>query len=106
MKFCPKCGSILVPKKSSGKYVYECSCGYSAPVDAGDQVKEAVTEKKDIEIIDEKNSVEANPLVEVDCPKCGHNQAYFWLEQTRSGDESETKFFKCEKCKHTWRDYE
>ena len=106
MKFCPKCGSILMPKKSSGKYVYSCSCGYSAPVDEAESLKEEVTTKEDIEVIDEENDVEANPLVDVVCPKCSHIKAHFWLEQTRSGDESETKFFKCEKCKHRWRDYE
>ena len=106
MKFCPKCGSILVPKKLQGKMAYECSCGYSAPVNADDSVKEKVTDSKDIEVIDESKDVDANPLVDVVCPKCAHNKAHFWLEQTRSGDESETKFFKCEKCKHVWRDYE
>ena len=40
-----------------------------------------------------------------ECPKCGHRTAYFWLVQTRAGDEPETKFLRCEKCGHTWRDY-
>ncbi|MEK6946569.1 MAG: transcription factor S, partial [Nanoarchaeota archaeon] len=35
-----------------------------------------------------------------------HKTAYFWLVQTRAGDEPETKFLKCEKCGHTWRDYD
>ena len=29
MKFCPKCGSILIPKKSGKKIILKCSCGYS-----------------------------------------------------------------------------
>ncbi|MFW5872199.1 MAG: transcription factor S [bacterium] len=106
MKFCPKCGAILVPKKIAGKYMYDCGCGYSAPVNQEDKIKEEVEESKKIEVIDESSSVEANPLVDAECPKCGHNKAYFWLEQTRSGDEAETKFFKCEKCKNIWRDYD
>ena len=105
MKFCPKCGSILVPKKVSGKYMYECSCGYSDSVDQNDKHKEEVTNKKDIEVVDEENLIDANPLVQIDCPKCENNSAHFWLEQTRAGDESETKFYKCQKCKHIWRDY-
>ena len=104
MKFCQKCGSILVPKKSSGKYLYECSCGYSSDVDENDRLKESVDNSKEIEVVDDESG-ETNPLVEIDCPKCNNNQAYFWLEQTRSGDESETKFYKCQKCKHIWRDY-
>jgi DNA-directed RNA polymerase subunit M len=106
MKFCPKCGAILVPKKASGKYAYDCSCGYNAPVDGSEQVKEEVKPKKEIEVVDEQNTIEANPLVDIECPKCAHPKAFFWLEQTRSGDEAETKFYKCEKCKHIWRDYE
>ncbi len=104
MKFCPKCGAILVPKKESGKYVYDCSCGYKVPVDQDAKITEEVKQKKEIEVVDEE--VQTNPLVDETCPKCGHEKAYFWLEQTRSGDEAETKFFKCEKCKHIWRDYE
>lgn len=104
MKFCPKCGSILLPKKQAGKYLYNCSCGYNAPVDEADTIKETVEEKKEIEVVDEE--VQTNPLVEAECDKCGHDKAYFWLEQTRSGDEAETKFYKCEKCKHIWREYE
>ena len=73
MKFCQKCGSILVPKKSSGKYIYECSCGYSASVDENDQLKEAVVESKKIEVVDEEGSLDAKPLVEIECSKCGHN---------------------------------
>ena len=40
-----------------------------------------------------------------ECPKCGHHEAYFWSKQTRAGDEGETSFFRCVKCKHTWRKY-
>ena len=45
------------------------------------------------------------PLTDEECPKCKHGKAYYWLVQTRAGDEPETRFFRCEKCKHTWRDY-
>ena len=43
------------------------------------------------------------PLTDADCPKCEHEKAYYWLVQTRAGDEADTKFLKCEKCKHTSR---
>ena len=45
------------------------------------------------------------PVVAEVCTKCGNKTAYFWTAQTRSADEAETKFFKCTKCKHTWREY-
>ena len=34
-----------------------------------------------------------------------YKKSYFWMMQTRGSDEPETKFYKCEKCKHVWRDY-
>ena len=43
--------------------------------------------------------------VKEDCQKCGNNEAYTWTEQTRASDEPETAFFRCIKCKHTWREY-
>ena len=49
--------------------------------------------------------IETNPLTEAECPKCHNKKARYWTQQTRAGDEPETKFYKCEKCKHVWRDY-
>ena len=46
-----------------------------------------------------------NPIVEITCSKCKNKKAYFWTLQTRAADESETKFYKCVKCNHTWRVY-
>jgi len=58
MKFCPKCGSILIQNKKRFA-----------------------------------------------CPKCGNDEAFFWTAQMRAADEAETRFFRCTKCKHTWREY-
>jgi transcription factor S len=101
--FCPKCGSVLFPKKEKGKKMLRCSCGYTNKNADVPQVKEAVIQNENIPIVDKE--IEPNPLTDADCPRCGHKKAYYWTVQTRAGDEPETKFFKCEKCKHTWRDY-
>ena len=104
--FCPKCGALLIPKKEGTKTVMNCSqCKYKSN-EKPETIKEMV--KKDelkLEIIEESKEKSAYPLVDQECPKCEHDKAYFWTIQTRSSDEPETKFFKCEKCKHTWRDY-
>jgi transcription factor S len=102
--FCPKCGSLLVPKKEDGKKVLACSCGHKNRNLEGTKIKEVVEEKKGIEVID-KDETETLPTTKVTCPKCDHDIAYYWLVQTRAGDEPETKFMKCVECKHTWRDY-
>lgn len=102
--FCPKCGSILVPKIRNKKKIIECSCGYKEnDISKIETLKEVVKPQKEVEVVDEE--VEIYPETDEKCSECGHDKAYFWTVQTRAGDESETKFLKCKKCKHTWRDY-
>ncbi len=103
--FCPKCGSLLIPKKADKKQIV-CGCGYKAGDIDKIVIKEAVTEqRKDVEVVD-KGELQTLPKTDAECAKCGHTTAYYWLVQTRAGDEPETKFLKCEKCGHTWRDYD
>ena len=106
-EFCPKCGSILKPKKTEdGRTVLSCSCGYEKGHSGSGAVKDSVIPKKDeaeFGVVD--SEIETLPITKEQCPKCGNGEAYYWLVQTRAGDESETKFLKCTKCKHTWRDY-
>lgn len=102
--FCPKCGSILMPKKDGSKKVLACSCGFKSKDTDQATIKEEKIEKtKDVEVID--RNIETLPLMDADCPECGNKKAYFWLVQTRASDEPETKFLRCQKCRHTWRDY-
>ena len=104
--FCPKCQSIMLPKKDDGKRVLVCSCGFKSSDSKSAVIREAVRDKvKEIEVVSDKDDLAALPKVNMECPKCKHNKAYYWLVQTRSGDEPETRFNKCEKCNHTWRDY-
>jgi DNA-directed RNA polymerase subunit M len=104
--FCPKCGSILVPKKEGSKKLLVCSCGYKSNKTEDAVLKETITKKeKKVEVID-KGELETLPKMKVLCEKCGNKEAYFWTVQTRAGDEPETKFIKCTKCGHTWRDYD
>lgn len=102
--FCPKCGSILRPKDKGGKKVLYCSCGFTKSPEGEDtaQIKETVTGAKKIEVVE---SLEVHPKVKILCDKCGNKIAYYWTQQTRGADEPETRFFKCTKCSHTWREY-
>ncbi|MFH1511315.1 MAG: transcription factor S [Candidatus Woesearchaeota archaeon] len=100
--FCPKCRSLLLPKKEKGKKVLACSCGHSQKSERL-SFKEELQIAPNVEVVLEETNV--LPKTEALCQKCGHNAAFYWTVQTRAGDEPETKFLKCEKCKHTWRDY-
>lgn len=103
MQFCEKCGALLIPKKEGNKTVMACSCGYKSKQAETKITEKSKEKKKKLEIIEEE--AEAYPLVDKECPSCGHNKAYFWEIQTRASDEPATRFFKCEKCKKVWREY-
>ncbi|WP_394325620.1 RPA12/RPB9/RPC11 RNA polymerase family protein [Candidatus Methanomethylophilus sp. 1R26] len=45
------------------------------------------------------------PETRITCPECGHTEAYYVIRQTRAADESPTRFYRCCKCNHTWREY-
>jgi DNA-directed RNA polymerase subunit M len=103
--FCPKCGSILLPKREGNKIIIKCSCGYTSDDKVETRFSETakkVDERKHAAV---EEDIETLPLTDAECPKCKHKTAYFWEVQTRSADEAPTKFMKCEKCKHIWRDY-
>ena len=101
MEFCPKCGCVLVEKKKN----FGCPrCNYMAKSKIKLESSEKIETKPEIGVIDEKET-DVFPIINAICSKCPNKEAYFWTSQTRSGDEAETRFFRCTKCKHTWREY-
>lgn len=101
MKFCPKCGTILVQKRK----LFGCpKCGYVEKKKIKLVTSEKFVKKEGLGVLKEKKSI-VMPTIRIDCPKCGHGEAYFYTAQTRAGDEAETQFFHCTKCNHKWRRY-
>ena len=101
MEFCPKCGCVLIEKKKN----FGCPrCSYTAKGKIKIESSEQIQLKPRIGIIKDKET-DVFPVTNACCPKCNNEEAYFWTSQTRAGDEAETKFFRCTKCKHTWREY-
>ncbi len=103
MLFCPKCGSILKAGKQKG--MLECvKCKHILKSQGDSTLSESVTGgHKKVEIVEEE--IQVLPKTPEECPKCKNNEAYYWLQQTRAADEAATKFLRCTKCGHTWRDY-
>ena len=102
MMFCPKCGSLLIPNKKKSA---SCkNCNFVSKDDVEIKVSETMEVERKIEIVSEGDELKILPITEAECPTCGHQKARFWTAQTRSADEAETKFFRCEKCHHTWRE--
>ncbi|MBS3141814.1 transcription factor S [Candidatus Woesearchaeota archaeon] len=102
--FCPKCGSLLRIKKEQDQNILVCSCGFTSTDTSLGRIQEKMKPRTAALDVIEKVT-EPFPLANQECPRCKHPRAFFWTQQTRAGDEPETKFFRCEKCKHTWRDY-
>jgi len=101
MDFCPKCGAMLVKKKKNAG----CPrCNYSSKEKIKITTSEKTSKKAGIVVVSSKDT-ETLPIVEQKCKECGNDKAYFWTVQTRAGDEAETKFFKCTKCRTTTRQY-
>lgn len=103
VEFCDDCGAIILGKE--GEKATCKSCGQKKEVEEETKLNEKIDRKDDKEIIDSSAGDEIHPTTEIDCPECGHGKAHYWTKQTRAADEPETQFFKCEECKHQWREY-
>lgn len=105
MQFCPKCGLVCVSKKEKNKVVLVCrKCGYKIkdykPIEIPEKVEE--NPLNDVILMDETK--ETLPKIKMLCPKCGNKEATWWMQQANDTDEPPTLFFRCTKCKHSWRE--
>ena len=100
--FCEKCGALIMGKKGEDTACPACGTVKKAKGIEGLSQK---VEQKEIEVVDADSSSEIHPIIDNECPECKHSKAFYWSKQMRAGDEPETLFYKCEKCKHQWRDY-
>lgn len=83
-------------------------CGYERKMTDEDSVKSRVlSAAKEAPpeplVLDEV--VETLPRTRIECPECGNFEAMWYMRQTRSSDEPETRIYRCTKCSHTWREY-
>ncbi len=101
MDFCEKCGGIMDMVEG---HVACVACGHKSKKKIKIEVSEKIQKKEAIAVINE-DSDNTFPVIDMTCPECKNKKSYFWTIQTRSSDESETKFYKCVKCKYTWRKY-
>lgn len=105
MDYCD-CGGIIVPEKKGDETAFKCrSCGKPYTKEGGELV---ITEENEDErkSIDVDTGDESYPTTDAECEECGHDTAYWWMEQTRAADEPETRFYRCTECGHTWRVYD
>jgi DNA-directed RNA polymerase subunit M len=103
MKFCPKCEVKLKKDNSDLKCP---KCGYIEG-DIQDLQKKTIQEESTeaFNVFAENEGEEALPTIKIECGSCGNDEAVWWMLQTRSADEPTTQFYRCTKCKYTWRNY-
>ncbi len=102
MKFCPKCEVRL---KRGGSGLACPRCGHSEAQEARPAAAAARQDVPDLNVLEGTEGREALPTIKIDCEKCGHGEAVWWMLQTRSADEPTTQFYRCTECGHTWRNY-
>ena len=104
MKFCPKCEVKL---KNSGSGLQCSKCGYVEDQEEKKtkKVLDAQETNEEFNVFEGDEGEEALPTIKIECEKCGNDEAVWWMLQTRSADEPTTQFYRCTKCKYTWRNY-
>lgn len=97
--FCQNCGTLLQMKEGA----WCCPrCG-SAQSDLRAEKIIASSRSREMAVLGEAGAT--RPKTRAECSKCGHNEAYWVIRQTRAADEPETRIYRCTKCSHTWREY-
>ena len=102
----------MMPKISEGRKIVVCPrCGYYKEIATKKSyvlsTKITHTNKEKIIVLEQGSEPRTLPKIkDVICPKCGNDEAYYWVLQTRRADEPPTRFYKCTKCGHVWREYE
>ncbi|MBY9001160.1 MAG: transcription factor S [Candidatus Heimdallarchaeota archaeon] len=114
MDFCPNCGKILQTEKNKkGQTILLClKCGFKRDLETDEKV--TLTEEiehdltREMTIVMNESEIDTTkPTKEMYCSKCENKQKIsFWMVQTRSADESPTRFFRCTACGETWREYD
>lgn len=100
--FCPKCKSLMVPEDG----LLRCRrCGFEMKASENPKATIRSEMNRDMGMLVVDGRTDTLPRTEVKCPKCGNNEAYWVLRQTRAADEPETRIYRCTKCGHSWREY-
>jgi len=107
MKFCEKCGNVLVVEKKKKPILVcrKCHKKYKIAHDKVMITEEIHEPKKQIVIMEKDEGVAEFPKTKILCPQCENGEAYWWMQQTRAADEPPTLFYRCTKCSYSWRIY-
>ncbi len=89
-------------KDKKSKTILLCvKCGFKRDLEANEKVTYTETIEHNLiremtTVLDESEVDTTKPIKEMYCPKCEtKRKVSFWQIQTRSADESPTRFFRC-----------
>ncbi|KTG10215.1 DNA-directed RNA polymerase subunit M [Haloprofundus marisrubri] len=102
MEFCDECGSMM--QTQGDKWV--CTkCDHEKLRDEAKEKAMVTTQaQEESEVIESEGGTSGLPTTTTQCPNCDNDTAYWYMQQIRSADESETRFFVCTECEHKWRE--
>ena len=102
MKFCPN----YEVKLKKGDFGLQCPKYDYVERKETNQTKKTIQEpESQFNVLAENETVDTLPTIKIECEKCGNDEAVWWMLQTRSADEPTTQFYRCSKCRYTWRNY-
>jgi DNA-directed RNA polymerase subunit M len=102
MEFCDECGSMMKVEDDT----WVCPNGHEKPRNVEQEAQMVTTQgQQESEIVDVSEAEDQGlPTTNARCPNCDNDRAYWYMQQIRSADESETRFFVCTECEHKWRE--
>tara|TARA_Y100001970_G_scaffold119580_1_gene148347 strand:+ start:387 stop:665 length:279 start_codon:yes stop_codon:yes gene_type:complete len=92
----------MLNRETGQKECKRPNCGHT---EVKGEAKVTSRERQDKEMVVTESIEGTLPTTKIICGKCKHNEATFYLRQTRAADEPTTRFYQCTKCKHRWREY-
>jgi len=102
--FCPRCKSILIPKKvGENKLVVKCSrCGFFKEIKGEGLIRTDKIKRKEV---GEGIVKDGNELADYDnvCKKCGYNKAQIIDMGIFYSDEDQLILLKCGRCGYSER---
>jgi len=115
LTFCPNCSNALTISRTPGTTEYpdgvnrfECrTCPYQFILDKPYYERTTMKRKQVEDVLGASTGWESRPEGNFQCEAegCDSAKANYYELQTRSADEPMTKFLRCVKCHHEWREY-
>ncbi|EAU85382.2 DNA-directed RNA polymerase II [Coprinopsis cinerea okayama7 len=109
LHFCAECNNLLYPKGDNARQqlAYACRiCSYEEVVENKCVYKDDLltVTKEQVGVTTDLGSDPTLAHSNIPCPKCGHDDAVFYQDQSKRKETRMILFYVCVKCNHTFQD--